>query len=73
MKKRFDQDNCKTVDCGECEHYYTGACDGRVGRCNSYLPTRRATLHKELRWLRISVTVCAVICLISLVAAVVLR
>lgn len=48
--KRFEEDGkITTVSCAECENFYTGACDGRTGECNSYMPTRHIRIDEELR------------------------
>jgi hypothetical protein len=56
MKKRFDSDtNIKkvtTIDCLECEHYYTGACDAQSGGCDAYTPTRKITMDKDIRLIK---------------------
>lgn len=60
MSKRFE--DWTTVDCNECEHYWTnscdGACKGSQKPCNSFLATRSViipeqikSLRKQIRWL----------------------
>ena len=54
--KRFDLNNkcnkATTVDCLECEHYYTSACDGNAGGCKSYIPTRKITMEKDIKHIK---------------------
>lgn len=56
MKKKFDfEDKTKTatvIDCMDCEHYYTGACDARAGGCNSYEPTRKITMAEDIKTIK---------------------
>lgn len=35
--------------CSDCEHYYTGACDGLRGYCKSYKPYRARTLEELVK------------------------
>lgn len=54
--KRFDLNNkcnkATTVDCLECEHYYTSACDGNAGGCKSYTPTRKITMVDDIETIK---------------------
>ena len=38
-----------TEGCSSCEHYYTGACDGLRGWCNSYKQYRAKTLEELIK------------------------
>ena len=53
MKKKFDFGKKTTkatiIDCMECENYYTGACDGRAGGCDTYTPTRKMTMDRDIK------------------------
>lgn len=37
-----------TENCSTCENYYTGACDGLRGWCNSYKQYRAKTLEDRI-------------------------
>lgn len=54
--KKFEFDNkcshTNVIDCMECEHYYTGACDGRAGGCDDYAPTRKITMDADIRTIK---------------------
>lgn len=74
--KRFDDYTC-TVDCEECEHYWTNQCDGVTKGtqkvCNSFLATRKVvipaqikSLQSDVRRLRIYLMVCQGILLVHL-------
>lgn len=55
MKKKFDLDTPKKatiIDCMDCENYYTGACDGRAGGCDSYQPTRKITMAEDIETIK---------------------
>lgn len=56
MKKKFEFDSklhkVTTVDCLECEHFYTGACDANAGGCKAYEPTRKITLDKDVKTIK---------------------
>ena len=56
MKRRFDNgkptNKATVVDCLECEHYYTSACDGNAGGCKAYTPTRKITLEDDIRFIK---------------------
>lgn len=38
-----------TENCSTCEHYFTGACDGLRGWCNSYKQYRSKTLEDLIK------------------------
>lgn len=54
-EKRFDtyevtkQSRPPTENCSSCEHYYTGACDGLRGWCNSYKQYRAKTIEELVK------------------------
>lgn len=54
MSKRFE--DWTTVDCNECEHYWTnscdGACKGSQKPCNSFLATRSVIIPEQIKSLR---------------------
>lgn len=56
MKKKFDFDTksnkATVIDCLDCEHYYTGACDANAGGCNAYTPTRKITMDKDIHTIK---------------------
>ena len=56
VARKFDFENCSTtadiIDCVDCEHYYTGACDGNAGGCSSYKPTRKITLAEDIETIK---------------------
>jgi hypothetical protein len=53
--KRIFDDFFK-VDCNDCQHYWTDACDGvykgSEKRCNSFVATRRVDIPEQIKWLR---------------------
>lgn len=53
-KKVFD--DFPRVDCNDCQHYWTDACDGvPVGSqkpCTSFLATKRVDIPLQIEWLR---------------------
>ena len=55
-----DYKDLKQVDCEECEHIYTGACDGvsegSSKSCTSFLATRRVVTLRELKALTTQIT-----------------
>lgn len=69
--KRFEEDGkITTINCAECENFYTGACDGRTGECNSYLPTRHIRIEQEIG--KIKYLICTTIFLIALTCVIAL-
>ena len=54
MEKRFDgwDDAPKVVQCNQCEHMYTSACDGKDGECKSYKAVRGVRLDNEVKSIR---------------------
>lgn len=67
MIKRFE--DWTTVDCNECEHYWTNSCDGvckgSQKPCNSFLATRSVIIPEQIKWIdkRITVLCYGVLCL----------
>ena len=52
MSKYFDEEHSNTTtkpDCNSCGHYYSGACDGKLGNCKSYYPTRYVRLEEMVK------------------------
>ena len=49
-------DDFPTIDCNECEHYYTNACDGvsegLERPCKTFLATRRVNIPLEINSLK---------------------
>ena len=71
-------DDFPTVDCNECERYYTNECDGTLTGstkpCNSFLATRSILIPKQIKslqrridWLSVIV---AVLCLIKIISVI---
>lgn len=52
-KKKFDfgtnTNKATIIDCLDCEHYYTGACDANAGGCNAYTPTRSIKMAEDIK------------------------
>lgn len=67
MSKRFE--DWTTVDCNECEHYWTnscdGACKGSQKPCNSFLATRSVIIPEQIKRLdkRITALCYGVLCI----------
>lgn len=68
MEKRFDgwDDVPKVVQCNQCEHMYTSACDGKDGECKSYKAVRGVSLDKKVNTLNIAVILVALSLLVHL-------
>lgn len=52
MSKYFEEEYSNTTtkpDCNSCGHYYSGACDGKLGNCKSYYPTRYVRLEEMVK------------------------
>ena len=74
-KKVFDDyHELKQVDCEECEHIYTGACDGvsegYTKPCESFLATRRVITLRELKSLTTQIKYLRVSCILTGIAIV---
>lgn len=69
-----DYKDVKQVDCEECEHIYTGACDGvppdSMTLCNSFLATRRVVTLRELKALREQIKYLRASCILTGIALV---
>lgn len=64
-----DYKDLKQVDCEECEHIYTGACDGvsegSSKSCTSFLATRRVVTLRELKALRTQIKYLRTSCILT--------
>lgn len=69
-----DYKELKQVDCEECEHIYTGACDGvsegSSKSCTSFLATRRVVTLQELKALRTQIKYLRASCVLTGIALV---
>ena len=59
MSKPKVFDDFPTVDCNECEHWWTNQCDGASSgsqrTCGSYLPTRGIVIPAQIKALQSAV------------------
>lgn len=64
-----DYKELKQVDCEECAHMYTGACDGvsegSSKSCTSFLATRRVVTLRELKALTTQIKYLKVSCILT--------
>ena len=69
-----DYKELKQVDCEECEHIYTGACDGlsegSEKPCTSFLATRRVVTLRELKALTTQIKYLRASCILTGIALV---
>lgn len=69
-----DYKDLKQVDCEECEHIYTGACDGipegSTKPCESFLATRRVVTLRELKALTTQIKYLRASCILTGIAVV---
>lgn len=67
-----DYKDLKQVDCEECAHMYTGACDGvsegSSKSCTSFLATRRVVTLRELKALRTQIKYIRASCILTGIA-----